>query len=425
MLYIRNDAAQTPSAREGARPVGDRHDTSRAPASGMPDTMRPNHLRSVARPPDEESSPGLEPRPAAPAGPASDPALESALARCERGEAAGTDELRAWQNGRLHGMLARMLVNPELTARALDRLLADVAQTAGTRRDSGDGAEDWLFARLRRHGREVEREAGVEPRLRAVAAAAVPAVPTPAAIEIPPAPPPPYADPGPGTLNPRLRRHRAPVHAPAIEEIPTPAGAPRRWPLLIGLGLVAASAAGGLVLLAPSWLAETRDFAPPAPSVVTAPLPLPVSAPPAASPRDLLGDPIADREPPRVAVPPDQGPDPAHGPTIAPAIFAPLRIFVHHGAADPDGATLARGLAADLRAAGAGYVEVKSVPFTVVTTSVRYFRPDDRPATEQVTAAIRPVLTAKGRAAPSTPIDFTDFRPLPRPGTIEIWVPAR
>ncbi len=384
--------------------------------------MRTNHLRSVAPPRDADLAPGIELRHP---GPAIDAALEAALARCERGESAGMDELRAWQNGRLRAMLARMLVDPDLTARALDRLLADVAHTAGTRRESGNGAEDWLFARLRHHGRDVEREAGVEPRLRSVAAA--PARPVTAPIESAPAPQPAVADPGPGTLNPRLRRHRAPVQAPLIEEIPAPAGARHRWPLLLGLALVAASAAGSLVLLAPGWLAATRDMVRPtaAPSIVTAPIPQTATAPPAVSPRSLLGDPIADREPPLVAVPPERGPAPALGPANAASVFEPLRIFVHHGAANSSGAALARELATDLKAAGAGYVEVKAVPFAVVTSSVRYFRADDRAAADQVMAAIRPVLAGNGRAVPSTPIDFTDFRPLPRPGTVEIWVPAR
>ena len=345
------------------------------PPAGYGPPCELNHLRSVATLPDPNSAPGVEPRPA---GPAIDPALEAALARCERGEAAGMHELRAWQNGRLHAMLTRMLADPDLTARALDRLLADVAQAAGTRRESGDGAEDWLFARLRRHGREIEREAGVEPRLRSVATAAAPPVAT--TIETPSTSLPVVADPGPGTLNPRLRRHRAPVHTPLIEEMPAAPGVRHRWPLLVGLALIAASAAGGLALLAPDWLAATRDLVQPAaaPGVVTAPSPQAAAAPPAVSPRNLLGDPIADREPPRVAIPPEHRPVPVRGTTEAAAIFAPLRIFVHHGAADPDGAVLARRLADGLRGSGAGYVEVKAVPFDVVTSSVRYFRAEDR-----------------------------------------------
>ena len=92
--------------------------------------------------------------------------------RARRGRGAADGAARAGRTAGCTAMLARMLGDPDLTARALDRLLADVAQAAGAWRDAGDRAEDWLFARLRRHGREVEREAGVEPRLRAVAAAA-------------------------------------------------------------------------------------------------------------------------------------------------------------------------------------------------------------------------------------------------------------
>jgi hypothetical protein len=391
--------------------------------------MRPNHLRSVARPPDEELAPELRSRSA---GPSSDPMLEAALARCERGEATGTDELRAWQDGRLHAMLARILGDPDLTARALDRLLVDVRQAAGSRRIAGDSAEDWLFARLRRHAREVEREAGVAPRLQAVTATVEPAV-APSVAETAestpiPAPPPVYVDPGPVTVNPRLRRHRAPVSAPVIDEIPAPAVARRRWPLLLALWLVAGGVGFALALLALDWFGGAREAALPTPaSRVAAVPPAPPATeqarPPAPSPRQLLGEPLADREPPPVAALRDR--DPASATEQPQAALGQLRIFVHHGADDADSRELTLRLAGALRSAGAGYVEVKAVPFPIVTASVRYFRADDRPATLEVLAAVRPLLGASGRAAPSTPIDFTDFRPLPRPGTVEIWVPAR
>ena len=86
---------------------------------------------------------------------------------------------------------------------------------------------------------------------------------------------------------------------------------------------------------------------------------------------------------------------------------------------------MAEQLASQLLSAGIGQVEVRAVKFDVATASVRYFFDQDRAGAERLTAAIGPFLSWHGRAAPSTPIGFTDFRPLPRQGTIEIWLPRR
>ena len=70
-------------------------------------------------------------------------------------------------------------------------------------------------------------------------------------------------------------------------------------------------------------------------------------------------------------------------------------------------------------------VEVRAVPFDIGTASVRFFFDQDRSQAERLTAAIGPFLSWHGRARPSTPIGFTDYRPLPRQGTLEIWLPRR
>ena len=107
------------------------------------------------------------------------------------------------------------------------------------------------------------------------------------------------------------------------------------------------------------------------------------------------------------------------------AVAAPEpRVVIHYGVASASGAALARSIAASLAGDGFGEPELRAVPHNVGTTSIRYFRAADRAAAERLVATARPLLTEAGRAAPTTPIDFTDYQPLPRPGTLEIWVPG-
>jgi hypothetical protein len=100
------------------------------------------------------------------------------------------------------------------------------------------------------------------------------------------------------------------------------------------------------------------------------------------------------------------------------------RIVVHHGG-QPESRAVAEQLASQLVSADLGEVEVRAVPFDVATASVRYFFDEDRADAQRLTAAIGPFLSWHGRAAPNTAIGFTDYRPLPRQGTIEVWLPRR
>ena len=70
-------------------------------------------------------------------------------------------------------------------------------------------------------------------------------------------------------------------------------------------------------------------------------------------------------------------------------------------------------------------VELRPVAFEVGTASVRYFRVEDRVAAEKLVNALGPFLQFQGRPAPTAPVDFTDFRPQPSPGLLEIWLPQR
>jgi hypothetical protein len=101
------------------------------------------------------------------------------------------------------------------------------------------------------------------------------------------------------------------------------------------------------------------------------------------------------------------------------------RLFVHHTAGDPGATARARALAERLRDRGAAVVIVRPVPFAVRGLSVRYFHDADRAA---ATAAVADAAAVAGdpadQGAALRPADFTSFRPAPRPGTIEIWLPG-
>ena len=268
--------------------------------------------------------------------------------------------------------------------------------------------------------------------------------------------PAPYTgdDDSPDLASARLRRPNAAVQSPTITAVPAPgddAGGGRGWLGTLLLLILALLVGGGLAVLAVLWLWPERAVEvveqppvvveqPPAVVAVTPSPPIPAEPAPTIVPeatiRDRVGPPIEAPEPPVTAAPQERpapaatsapAPAPAATPTPAPAETAAVsspRIVVHHGD-DQESSAVAEQLASQLLSAGIGQVEVRAVKFDVATASVRYFFDQDRAGAERLTAAIGPFLSWHGRAAPSTPIGFTDFRPLPRQGTIEIWLPRR
>ena len=360
--------------------------------------------------------------------------LAALLTRCAEGEPQAVAELRHWDGDRLHRTLTRMLEDPERVRVALDRLLADLAGGSGAFLGGGEAAaQDWLFARLRRAVRETGGMP-VRPLTSFPPRPAPPSEPEPEAMW--PAPEPTAtarpAEPQPtaSVPNPRLRPPQAPVRARRPTQAPRPTtrtGRAARW---FGVAfLLLAAAATGLAgsIVAVRWLDPEPQFAglPPAaqtppPAVVPEPQPAPEPAAgpaPAAAP---VGPPLAAADLPVVAAPViAQPPAPP-----APGVAALPRIVIHHGLGE-ESASVAEQLATQLRTAGYGEVLVRAVNFDVATASVRYFFLDDRAGAERLVRALGPFLSWHGRAAPSTPIGFTDFRPLPRPGTLEIWLPRR
>ncbi len=119
---------------------------------------------------------------------------------------------------------------------------------------------------------------------------------------------------------------------------------------------------------------------------------------------------------------PEGAPSVLDPPTSPPAnAAAPQpRVFVHY----PQGGgseAMAERLADRVGDAGFADVNLRSVPFAVETGSVRYFYAADRVFAERL-------IEALGGAGDGTETtwrltDFTSYRPLPRPGTLEVWLP--
>ncbi len=126
-------------------------------------------------------------------------------------------------------------------------------------------------------------------------------------------------------------------------------------------------------------------------------------------------DPAAPVAPAPEAAVPAEAARPAAAPEAAvPATLAEARVFVHYPASAE---AVADEAVAALSGAGAEAAKALPVGFSVGKTNVRYYHPEDRAAAEQVAA-----LTADLTGAPLEARDFTDFRPSPNPGVIEVWL---
>ena len=347
-------------------------------------------------------------------------------------------QLREWNGGRLGLTLERMLGDRDRAALALDAALDDIWRHAGEHRSGGIDAEDWVFGRLRLVAQAFQAAQPSTRHLRAVQESA-PEPTAPARPPVAPAPGPPdggIEPDSPALANSRIRRPSAPVQSrpiASLREIEDPA--PRAgWLRTAALWLGAGAIGFAVSFLALYWLTAeprttpTQDASSPAvPTQSPPPDARSSSANPGASARDLLGPPLVAPEPSLtpgdlVQAAPRAGADlpPASGTAVPTA----SRIVIHYPAGAESG-ELAQRLADQLRRSGRPDVELRPVAFEVGTASVRYFRVEDRVAAEKLVNALGPFLQFQGRPAPTAPVDFTDFRPQPRPGLLEIWLPQR
>jgi hypothetical protein len=100
-----------------------------------------------------------------------------------------------------------------------------------------------------------------------------------------------------------------------------------------------------------------------------------------------------------------------------------IRVFIHH-VADQGDSALAQRLADYLRGQGFTVADIRAVEVSVAKRSVRYFFTSDRAASQRLVEQLGR-FSEKGRSlAPDHASDFTHFVPKPRPGSVEIWLPA-
>lgn len=103
-----------------------------------------------------------------------------------------------------------------------------------------------------------------------------------------------------------------------------------------------------------------------------------------------------------------------------PARADSLRIFIHYPAHHGDAVPAIR-LAALLQTRGFPIVDIRLVEREVERPSVRYFFPGDRADSGRLVDVIG---TLSPHDAPDKATDFSHFSPKPRPGTVELWLPA-
>lgn len=153
--------------------------------------------------------------------------------------------------------------------------------------------------------------------------------------------------------------------------------------------------------------------------------PAPVAAPAPAAPAPVRRTPEPARTPaptpasPTIAGVPQSGvPAPGLSERAAPGTsrtLAEARVVIHYP--EQGGYARSQELVRLLRAIGTGEVETRPVQYAVDLQSIRYFFAADREVTYYISDLV-------GGGGPATVADFTYFRPSPRVGTIEIWLPT-
>ncbi|WP_373946343.1 hypothetical protein [Paracoccus marcusii] len=144
-----------------------------------------------------------------------------------------------------------------------------------------------------------------------------------------------------------------------------------------------------------------------------APMPVPVPVAPSPVPVSPPGAPVFTQPPATTAPVPWNG-IPAATPSFGSRTLAQARVVIHYP--ERGGFERSQEISRLLRALGTAEVETRPVRYAVDRQSIRYFQDADR----EVSGTIADLIGGGGRA---TVADFTFFRPTPRDGTIEIWLP--
>lgn len=108
------------------------------------------------------------------------------------------------------------------------------------------------------------------------------------------------------------------------------------------------------------------------------------------------------------------------------AVSPPTRVFVHFSTLDAGGAEAARRLSRHLRDRGFGVADIRAVPFTIAMPRVRYFFADDRESARGLSRAFAEFRRDTGTLRQPVRLeDYAHYRPQPREGNVEVWLPSR
>jgi hypothetical protein len=179
--------------------------------------------------------------------------------------------------------------------------------------------------------------------------------------------------------------------------------------------------------LIPEWQSRPRPLASAAPSQS------PVGGTPSRAPVSRTVSPQPSPSSPQAAARPAR-PGLAAEPQVAgevsssedrPALPAgEIRVFIHHVADHHGDAALAQRLADHLQRQGFTVADIRPVDFSIDKPSVRYFFARDRAASRRLVDELGRFFEERTSAVPDDAIDFTHFVPKPRPGNVEVWLPA-
>jgi len=100
----------------------------------------------------------------------------------------------------------------------------------------------------------------------------------------------------------------------------------------------------------------------------------------------------------------------------------PVQLFLHIPAHDERTFDVAARLGLALMQQGYEVVDVRPVPIQMSRTTIRFFRPELRGEAERLKGELEQMLHENRIEDGTVRIqDFTHFRPLPRPGSLELW----
>lgn len=152
----------------------------------------------------------------------------------------------------------------------------------------------------------------------------------------------------------------------------------------------------------------------------------PRPAPNVSLPQRLSAAPIAvEAAPPRLPPPSEAlaaAPPPVNDSVIVPVAVTPARIVIHHTRGGRITLERVRSLAAALEQRAIGVTSMRPVDFEIARTSIRYFFTADAERAADLHWLTQEVDPVARDGAIEQPQDFTHYRPLPREGTIEIWL---